>query len=205
MGATLEQAQLDQDVLSFVTRPGMCRGEAIVTLTNEDAAIRCAQHFHGRRWDASGIAVTTELISQEMNGSRPVQSDGYASRYSEDDLVADPRLDDLKLLSKYEARIDREGGWDDRNLDTFGVDSCDHDDLLSQVFGSDKKSTHSSILSAAAPAFVPGKMRTPVVAGTVTAGSDVSTEDGDSASSCDEKDSAVAGPLPVDVPVVKWQ
>jgi len=199
MGATLDQAQLDQDVLRFVTRPGMGRGEAIITLKDVDAAMRCAQHFHGRRWDASGVMVTAKLMDQEVVECQPIQSDGYGSHYAEDDLVADPHLDDLKLLSKYEARIDREGGWDDKNLETFGVDCCDHDDLLSQVFASDKKSTHSSMLSASAPAFVPGKMPTALVSETATVGSDVSTEDGDSASSCDEKDHAVA------VTKIPWQ
>jgi len=186
MGATLEQAQLDKFVLSFVTRPGVCRGEAIVTLTSAEAAIRCAQHFHGRRWDVSGVMVTAKLLPQEVNPFESDGEDGYPS-----DEKADPRLDDLQLLASYEARVDREGGWDDRNLETFGVDSCDHDDLVSQVFGSielGKKSMHSSVLSAKAPAFVPGKMLATVCEDVVIVGSDVSTEDGDSVSSCDEKD-----------------
>lgn len=188
MGATLEQALLDEEVLNFVCRPGMCRGDAVITLKTEDAAVRCAKHFHGRRWDVSGIMVTAKLLSEETNQHKPVQSSGYV-----DDLVADPYLDDLQILSRYEARIDKEGGWDDRNQDTFGADSCDHDDLVAQVFaGAD--STHSSKLSAAAPEFVPGKMLTAVSEVVVAAGSDVSTasEDGESVSSCDEKDSVVA-------------
>lgn len=184
LGATLEQAQLDQDVVTFVTRPGMYRGEAIVTLTNEDAATRCAQHFNGRRWDVSGIAVTAKLISEEITQCKPAQSDGYAGHYN-DGLVADTRLDDMKLLERYEARVDREGGWDDRNLDTFGEDSCDHDDLVAQVFAN---STHSSMLSASAPVFVPGKV---LSVHEDVASTDVSTEDGDSVSSCDEKEPKV--------------
>jgi len=192
LAATLEQAQLDKYVLGFVTRPGACRGEAIVTLANADAAVHCAQHFHGRRWDVSGIMVTAQLLTQEPESCKPVEDDGYAGCVSEDflavsdeDLLADPRLDDLHLLASYEARVDSEGGWDKHNLDTFGVDSCDHDDLVSQVFGSQVDSR----LSAEAPEFIPGKMVPAVCEEQV--GSDVSTEDGDALSSCDEKDGAV--------------
>jgi len=197
MGATLDQSQLDKDVLSFVTRPGTCRGEAVITLKSKDAAARCAKHFDGRCWDVSGIPVIAKVISKEVNQCEPVQC--CAGHFFSDDCdeVADPRLDDLKLLSKYEARIDSEGGWDKHNMDTFGADSCDHDDLVTQVFG------NSSVLSASAPVFVPGKMltNTGTEASKSDESTDVSTEDGDSASSCDEKDSA----LPVGKVLVPWQ
>jgi len=200
MGATLDQSQLDKDVLSFVTRPGTSRGEAVITLKSEDAATRCAKHFDGRCWDVSGIPVIAKVLSKGTKQCKSVQS--YAGNFFSDDCneVADPRLDDLKLLSKYEARIDREGGWDKFNMDTFGAASCDHDDLCDQVFG------NSSMLSASAPVFVPGKMLTNTGKEarrsdeSTDACTDVCTEDGDSASSCDEKDSAV----PVEQ-VVKWQ
>jgi len=195
LGATLEQAQLDEQLVSFVTQPGMYRGEAIITMKSEEAAASCAQHFHGRRWDASGITVRARLMSEEVKPHAPVHRGGYGGSHPDDQLVADPRLDDFKLLSSYEARVDREGGWDDRNLDTFGEDSCDHNDLVDQLFGGvESGMQHScfSMLSAGAPEFVPGKMAITVPAETVPVGSDVSTEDGDSASSCDEKDGAVA-------------
>lgn len=50
-------------------------------------------------------------------------------------LEADPKLDDLQLLAQYEARIDRENGWDSHNLDTFGEAECNHDALVVAVFG----------------------------------------------------------------------
>lgn len=186
MEATLEQSPLDKDVLSFVTRPGTCRGEAVITLKTEDAATRCAKHFDGRCWDVSGIPVIAKVLGgKEVKECKPVQC--YAGDFLSDpfnDELADPKLDDLKLLSKYEARIDREGGWDKHNMDTFGADSCDHDDLVAQVFG------NSSMLSAEAPVFVPGIMVTSIAteARKSDESTDVSTEDGDSASSCDEKD-----------------
>lgn len=197
MGATLDQSQLDKDVLSFVTRPGTCRGEAVITLKTEDAATRCAQHFDGRCWDVSGVPVIATVLGKEVKECKPVQC--YAGDFFSNpfDELADPKLDDLKLLSKYEARVDSEGGWDKHNMDTFGADSCDHDDLVTQVFG------NSSMLSASAPVFVPGIMVTSTAAKARKSdeSTDVSTEDGDSASSCDEKDRA----MPVEQVLVKWQ
>lgn len=56
-------------------------------------------------------------------------------------LEANPKLDDLDLLAKYEARIDRENGWDKRNLDTFGAAECDHDALVDTIFGEGNNSS----------------------------------------------------------------
>jgi len=49
-------------------------------------------------------------------------------------LGPDPKLDDLEILARYEARIDRENGWDRYNLDTFGEAECDHDALVGVLF-----------------------------------------------------------------------
>jgi len=66
--AMLQQAQLDKSVLSFVTSlNGLC-GEARVTLTDKDAALRCAAHFNGRCW--GGIVVSAKL----MVSSSPTKS-----------------------------------------------------------------------------------------------------------------------------------
>jgi hypothetical protein len=134
MNATLEQAQLDKFVCGFITQPGSLngrtgpRGEALITLTNMDAAVRCARHFHGRRWDASGIAVTAQLM--------PVKAPPKPRR-----------MPSTRLQPSF-------------------------------------------TLSAEAPEFVPGALKTATV-GKVTLpmiGSDVSTEDGESAASSDEKE-----------------
>jgi hypothetical protein len=59
--AILQQAQLDKLVLSSVTSfNGLC-GEARVTLTNKDAALRCAAHFNGRCW--GGIVISAKLLA----------------------------------------------------------------------------------------------------------------------------------------------
>jgi len=62
MTATLEQAQLDMYVSSFTTQPGTQRGNALITFTSADAAMRCARHFDGRRWDSYGIPVSAWLL-----------------------------------------------------------------------------------------------------------------------------------------------
>lgn len=62
MTATLEQARLDTFVSGIMTKPGAQRGEALITFTNPKAAVQCARHFHGRRWDASGSLVTAQLL-----------------------------------------------------------------------------------------------------------------------------------------------
>jgi hypothetical protein len=67
MGATLEQAQLDEFVVNLVTKPGVQRGEALVTLSTMDAALRCTQHFHGRRWDASGVMVSARMLAPKAH------------------------------------------------------------------------------------------------------------------------------------------
>lgn len=128
MSATLDQAGLDKRLVDFTTKPGAQRGEALITFTDPDAAIRCAHHFNGRRWDASGITVSAQLL--------PMQA---------------PR---------------KPAG----------------------VFKVPKKTNFA--LSATAAEFVPGAWSLPApVKETPTPGSDVSTEDGDSASSSDEKES----------------
>jgi len=63
MEATLQQARLDQFVLNITTKPGGSCGDALVTLSNRDAAIQCARHFDGRRWGA--VAVRALVITPE--------------------------------------------------------------------------------------------------------------------------------------------
>lgn len=62
MTATLEQARLDTFVSGIMTKQGAQRGEALVTFTEANAAVQCARHFNGRRWDASGSLVTAQLL-----------------------------------------------------------------------------------------------------------------------------------------------
>lgn len=129
MNATLEQAKLDKFVLRIVTKPGVHRGDALLTFTTMDAGIRCSRHFHGRRWDASGVMVNAWLLPEKApKKSRPT------------------------------------------------------------------KPKPSFTLSAEAPVFVPGAWAAPCketpATETPTTGSDVSTEDGDSAASSDEKEGA---------------
>lgn len=66
MDAMLQQARLDQFVLSTTTEPGMSCGcgEAFITLSSRDAAHLCAQHFHTRRWGGNA-GVNARVITPE--------------------------------------------------------------------------------------------------------------------------------------------
>jgi hypothetical protein len=66
MEVTLEQANLDKYVVKFDATPGVQRGEAVITFTCFDAAQRCTRHFNGRRWDASGILVSAEVLTPKV-------------------------------------------------------------------------------------------------------------------------------------------
>jgi hypothetical protein len=72
MEAILEQANLDALVCDFIAKPGAQRGEVVLTMSSSDAATKCAQHFEGRRWDASGYTVRATVIS---HGVPPVHSE----------------------------------------------------------------------------------------------------------------------------------
>lgn len=62
MRAVLQQAQVEGSVLSFSTCAGQPCGEASVTLSTRCAAETCVKHFHGRRWDSSGIVICAMII-----------------------------------------------------------------------------------------------------------------------------------------------
>jgi len=148
MSATLEQARLDKFVSCFVTKPGAHRGEALITLGSMDAAIRCARHFHGRSWDASGVPVIAQLLTSwgcqaSIPKAGPVQHWMAPSNF-------------YPMTSTRAVR------------------------------GSKPKPSFT--LSAEAPEFVPGALEAVKMKSII--GSDVSTEDGESASSSDEKEVA---------------
>lgn len=56
----LHQANLDRFVSSMTLHHGAHGGEAFVVLTNRDAALRCARHFHGQC--QAGLMVTARLM-----------------------------------------------------------------------------------------------------------------------------------------------
>jgi len=47
-------------------------------------------------------------------------SESKRVQFLEDEMQADPKLDDCELLAQYEARTDLAEGWDELNLETFG-------------------------------------------------------------------------------------
>lgn len=152
LGASLEQALLDKFVTGFITKPGQQRGEAFITLTTMDAALKCAKHFHGRRWDASGITVSARLQSNKLCPPLTPPLPNFASSKQTKTFAQ----------KAHKAAAEKE----------------------------------SFALSAEAPEFIPGGVLQELVAparkATSTIGSDASTEDGESASSSDEKECGAA-------------
>jgi hypothetical protein len=61
--AVLEQAGVDDDVISIVPRTGKPSGHALVTLSSFEMVERCVRHFNGRQWDPSGAMVRVEIKS----------------------------------------------------------------------------------------------------------------------------------------------
>lgn len=53
----LEQAKLDTDVTNLCFKT---RGEVLITLTTDAAAVKCVKHFHGRQWGASASPVVAK-------------------------------------------------------------------------------------------------------------------------------------------------
>jgi len=59
MQAVLEQAGLEDYIVSSETQTGNLCGHFLLTLNGQQAVDKCVEHFHGRKWDASGAVVVT--------------------------------------------------------------------------------------------------------------------------------------------------
>jgi hypothetical protein len=59
--AMLQQAGLLGEIITFSTCEGDPCGEAHVSFSSVDAALRCVYHFEGCQWDASGIEVCAKM------------------------------------------------------------------------------------------------------------------------------------------------
>lgn len=111
IGATLEQAKLETFVSSLTTKPGRQRGEALITFTTVDAAIRCARHFNGRRWDASGILVTALLLPVETPFAAPaLKKSSFALSAEAPEFVPGAMLSSSKATSTIGSDVSTEDG-----------------------------------------------------------------------------------------------
>jgi len=61
MEAVIEQAGLEEFVISCEAWPGNSHGEATIQLVTRDAGEQCLRHFHGCRWCSSGTVVAAEM------------------------------------------------------------------------------------------------------------------------------------------------
>jgi hypothetical protein len=65
MEAVLEQAGLEDSIVSSEAHTGNLCGHFVLTLSSQQAIDKCVGHFHGCKWDASG-AVVVSVESQQM-------------------------------------------------------------------------------------------------------------------------------------------
>jgi len=97
--ATLDQAGLEKDVIS-ITVPNT--GKVQITLSSQQSAQMCLEHFHGRKWNPSGGAVSAQIVSAKPTpgkkankvSSAPAKGysklNAYAPAYVHSALGVDP-------------------------------------------------------------------------------------------------------------------
>lgn len=59
--AMLDQAGLADDIMGCVLGEDQDTGKAVIYLANYNAALKCVQHFGGRRWEQAGPPVTAQV------------------------------------------------------------------------------------------------------------------------------------------------
>lgn len=71
--AMLDQAGLANDIMGCVLGEEQETGKAVIYLANYNSALKCVQHFNGRRWDNAGPPVTAQ-VAEGQAPSTPVES-----------------------------------------------------------------------------------------------------------------------------------
>jgi hypothetical protein len=66
MKAVLQQAQVNDALLSLSTCTGQPCGEAHIIFSSRCAAELCVKHFHGRQWDSSGTTVCARIATTRV-------------------------------------------------------------------------------------------------------------------------------------------
>jgi len=69
--AMLDQAGLADDIMGCVLGENQQTGTAVIYLANFKAALKCVQHFHGRRWDSAGPPVMAQVADEAPSTSKP--------------------------------------------------------------------------------------------------------------------------------------
>lgn len=65
--AMLDQAGLTNNILACILGQDQDFGKALIHLTDRNAAVKCAAHFHGCSWGNSGPPVTAEVVDAPMD------------------------------------------------------------------------------------------------------------------------------------------
>merc|ERR1712070_792071 len=74
MQAVLEQAGVEDSIVSSEAQTGNPSGHFVLTLSSQQAIDKCVEHFHGCKWDASG-AVVVSVEPQKMEPHLARKSD----------------------------------------------------------------------------------------------------------------------------------
>jgi hypothetical protein len=71
--AMLDQAGLANDIMGCVLGEDQDTGKAVIYLASYNAAVKCVQHFGGRRWDNAGPPVTAQVAEGQAQNT-PAES-----------------------------------------------------------------------------------------------------------------------------------
>lgn len=69
--AMLDQAGLADDIMGCVLGENQQTGTAVIYLANFNSALKCVQHFGGRRWDSAGPPVMAQVADEAASTSKP--------------------------------------------------------------------------------------------------------------------------------------
>lgn len=159
----LQQAQLTGSYTSFTTSKGEKCGEAIINMVSESAAEWCAQHFRGRSWVSDSLRVEARVLSAGDGEPKAMaialsEEEAWLEVWFREASVQGAQLDD-----PFEIHVERPS----TSLPVDGLASI---------------AVSTTLLSAEAPVFVPGKKGMVIDKRFTANNSDVSTVDGESES-----------------------
>jgi len=69
--AMLDQAGLADEIMGCVLGENQNTGTAVIYLANFNSALKCVQHFGGRRWDSAGPPVMAQVADEAASTSKP--------------------------------------------------------------------------------------------------------------------------------------
>merc|ERR1719352_178637 len=79
--AMLDQAGLANEIMGCILGEDQDTGKAVIYLASYNAALKCVQHFGGRRWDNTGPPVMAQVAEGQTGKASPeVGNEGQISK-----------------------------------------------------------------------------------------------------------------------------